>query len=114
MALDQKRHGHRTRGYNFESGKVIAAAPRSFHPGDTTQDSNDLGGHHSFPCMPCVNQHEHHREKISGDHNGHGININKLFNTAVARPVGRKMMENEDARKSMHKRMVGSTYCWSK
>ena len=52
------------KGYDFESGKVIAAAPRSFHPGDTTQDSNDSGGTHSFPCMPCVNQHEHHREKI--------------------------------------------------
>ena len=56
--------------------------------------------------MPCVNQHEHHRERISGDSNG--ININKLFNTAVARPVGRKeMMENEDACKSMRKEWLG-------
>ena len=56
--------------------------------------------------MPCVNQQEHYREKINGDHTG--ININKLFNTAVARAVGRKeMMENEDARKSMRKEWLG-------
>ena len=56
--------------------------------------------------MPSVNQQEHHREKISGEHNG--INLNKLFNTAVARPVGRKeMMENEDARTSMRKEWFG-------
>ena len=56
--------------------------------------------------MPCVNRHDNHREKINDDTNG--INIAKLFNTAVARPVGRKdMMENEDARKSMRKEWPG-------
>ena len=37
-----------------------------------------------------------------------GININKMFNTAVARPVARKeMMENEEARKAMRKEWLG-------
>ena len=43
-------------GYDFESGKVIAAAPRSFHPGDTTQDINDLGVLiHSHVCLVLTN-----------------------------------------------------------
>ena len=54
----------------------------------------------------CVSQENNHREKIDGNHNG--VNINKLFNTAVSRPVGRKeMMEDEDARKSMRKEWLG-------
>ena len=37
-----------------------------------------------------------------------GININKMSNTAVARPVARKeMMENEEARKAMRKEWLG-------
>ena len=40
--------------------------------------------------------------------NDGGININKMFNTAVARPVARKeMMENEEARKAMRKEWLG-------
>ena len=70
------------------------------------QSNNDMGGNNSFPCMPCVNHHDNHRAKINDDTNG--ICINKLFNTAVARPVGRKeMMENEDARKPMRKEWLG-------
>ena len=53
-----------------------------------------------------MNQDDKHREEIDGNHNG--ISINKLFNTAVSRPVGRKeMMEDEDARKSMRKEWLG-------
>ena len=93
------------KGYDFESGRVVVAAPRIPHPKDTTH-SDDLGGNHSFPCLPCVSQDNTHREKIEDQHNG--ININKLFNTAVSRPVGRKeMMEDEDARKSMRKEWLG-------
>ena len=56
--------------------------------------------------MPCINQCDERREKIQQDHQG--ININKMFNTAVARPVARKeMMENEDARKAMRKEWLG-------
>ena len=56
--------------------------------------------------MPCIHQHDHHRDKIAT--NGGGININKMFNTAVARPVARKeMMENEEARKAMRKEWLG-------
>ena len=63
-------------------------------------------GNHSFPCMPCINQHEAHHEKLNGETNG--ININKMFNTAVARPVGGKeMMENDDALQSMRKEWPG-------
>lgn len=56
--------------------------------------------------MPCINQHEAHREKLNGETNG--SSINKMFNTAFARPVGKKeMMENDDARNSMHKEWLG-------
>ena len=53
------------KGYDFESGKVVVAAPRSFHPKDTIHSSEDLVGNHSFPCMPCVSQENNHREKFS-------------------------------------------------
>ena len=56
--------------------------------------------------MPCVNQCDEHREKIQQDHQG--VNINKMLNTAVARPVSRKELpENEDARKAMRKEWLG-------
>lgn len=59
MASDRRQHGKATwtqdKGYDFESGKVIAAAPRSFHPGDTTHDSSDLGGIHSHVCLVLTN-----------------------------------------------------------
>ena len=56
--------------------------------------------------MPCIKHQKTHREKLDGETNG--ININKMFNTAVARPAGRKeMMENDDARKSMRKEWLG-------
>lgn len=92
--------------YNFESGKVVAAAPRSYQPADTLKPQNDMVGNHPFPCMPCINHQEAHREKLNGEANG--INITKMFNTAVARRVGRKeMTENDDARKSMRKEWLG-------
>ena len=94
------------KGYNFEAGKVVAATPRSYQPGDIVKPQDDMAGNHSFPCMPCTNHQETRRDKLNGEANG--ININKMFNTAVARPVGRKeMMENDDARKSIRKEWLG-------
>ena len=74
--------------YDAEQGNVVASAPPiitgkcgfSFKPPKTNV--------HAFPCMPCINQCDEHREKIQQDHQG--ININKMYNTAVARPVARK------------------------
>eukprot|EP00435_Cladocopium_sp_Y103_P020859 s2746_g5.t1 len=95
------------KSYDFTNGKVVASAPRSTATGDTVQDPGRQNAVHPFPCMPCVNQCEqHHPEKLGENYNG--IEINKLFNTAVSRPVGRKeMMEDEDARKSMRKEGLG-------
>jgi hypothetical protein len=61
--------------YNFESGKVVTAAPRSYHPTKTLKPQESMVSNHPFPCMPCVNHHETHREKLNGDTNG--INISK-------------------------------------
>jgi hypothetical protein len=83
--------------YDFDSGKEVAAAPRSYQPGDTLKECNSMVG---------KNQHEAHREKLNGETNG--ISINKMVNTAFAEPVGRKeMMENDDARNFMHKEWLG-------
>ena len=92
--------------YDFNQGKVVAAA--TLH--DTNEVPQDARGLSDvflpFPCMPCINHCDDHREKLTS--NGDGININKMFNTAVARPVGRKeMMENDDARKAMRKEWLG-------
>ena len=92
--------------YDFNQGKVVAAA--TLHNTDEVpQDARGLSDvFHPFPCMPCINHCDDHREKIVS--NGDGININKMFNTAVARPVGRKeMMENDEARKAMRKEWLG-------
>ena len=92
--------------YDFNQGKVVAAA--TLHNTEPVlQDAHGLSGDfHSFPCMPCVNHCDDHREKIVSSNDG--ININKMFNTAVARPVGRKeMMDNDDARKAMRKEWLG-------
>ena len=73
---------------------------------DTLKNNESMVGNHSFPCMPCINQHEAHHEKLNGETNG--ININKMLITAGARPVGGKeMMENDDALKSMRKELPG-------
>ena len=70
------------------------------------ESCDSIGNIHSFPCMPCINQYDYHREKNTVDDGG--INLNKMFNTAVARPVARKeMMENEDARRAMRKEWLG-------
>ena len=87
--------------------------------GNVHEPSSQNMNFHSFPCMPCIHQHDHHRDKIAT--NDGGINIDKMFNTftrssnyywllllAVARPVARKeMMENEEARKAMRKEWLG-------
>eukprot|EP00435_Cladocopium_sp_Y103_P031652 s4552_g8.t1 len=95
------------KSYDFTNGKVVASAPKSFAPGDTINDPDKQNVFHPFPCMPCVHQCDRpHREKLGENYNG--IDINKIFNTAVSRPVGRKeMMEDEDARKSMRKEWLG-------
>ena len=92
--------------YDFNQGKVVAAATLH-NTNDVPQDARGLSDvFRPFPCMPCINHCDDHREKIAS--NGDGININKMFNTAVARPVGRKeMMENDDARKAMRKEWLG-------
>ena len=60
---------------------------------------------HSLVCRVSINMIIT-EDKIAT--NDGGININKMFNTAVARPVARKeMMENEEARKAMREEWLG-------
>ena len=74
--------------YDFSQGKVVATATLHDAGPNVHEPSNQSTNFHSFPCMPCIHQHDHHRDKITT--NDGGININKMFNTAVARPVARK------------------------
>ena len=97
---------HNNHVYDFSQGKVVATATLHDTGPIDHKSCDQVGDVHSFPCMPCINQFEYHREKNNVDDGG--ININKMFNTAVARPVARKeMMENEDARKAMRKEWLG-------
>ena len=97
---------HNEHMYDFSQGKVVATATLHDAGSNVHEPSNQSTNFHSFPCMPCIHQHDHHRDKIIT--NDGGININKMFNTAVARPVARKeMMENEEARKAMRKEWLG-------
>ena len=97
---------HNEHVYDFNQGKVVATATLHDTGPIVHESCNQTGDVHSFPCMPCINQCDYHREKNNVDDGG--ININKMFNTAVARPVARKeMMENEDARKAMRKEWLG-------
>ena len=97
---------HNEHMYDFSQGKVVATATLHDTGPNVHEPSNQNTNVHSFPCMPCIHQHDHHRDKIAT--NDGGININKMFNTAVARPVARKeMMENEEARKAMRKEWLG-------
>ena len=97
---------HNEHMYDFSQGKVVAAATLHDAGPNVHEPSNQSTNFQSFPCMPCIHQHDHHRDKIIT--NDGGININKMFNTAVARPVARKeMMENEEARKAMRKEWLG-------
>ena len=92
--------------YDFSQGKVVATATLHDTGPHVHEPQSQNTNFHSFPCMPCIHQHDHHRDKIAT--NDGGININKMFNTAVARPVARKeMMENEEARKAMRKEWLG-------
>ena len=97
---------HNDHVYDFNQGKVVATATLHDTGPSVHESCNPIGNIHSFPCVPCINQYDYHPEKNTVD--GGGININKMFNTAVARPVARKeMMENEDARKAMRKEWLG-------
>ena len=97
---------HNEHMYDFSQGKVVATATLHDAGPNVHEPSNQSTNFQSFPCMPCIHQHDHHRDKITT--NDGGININKMFNTAVARPVARKeMMENEEARKAMRKEWLG-------
>ena len=97
---------HNEHMYDFSQGKVVATATLHDAGPNVHEPSNQSTNFHSFPCMPCIHQQDHHRDKIIT--NDGGININKMFNTAVARPVARKeMMENEEARKAMRKEWLG-------
>ena len=98
---------HNEHMYDFSQGKVVATATLHDAGPNVHEPSNQSTNFQSFPCMPCIHQHDHHRDKIITNNDG-GININKMFNTAVARPVARKeMMENEEARKAMRKEWLG-------
>ena len=97
---------HNEHMYDFSQGKVVATATLHDTGPNVHEPQSQNTNFHSFPCMPCIHQHDHHRDKIAT--NDGGININKMFNTAVARPVARKeMMENEEARKAMRKEWLG-------
>ena len=97
---------HNNHMYDFNQGKVVATATLHETGPNVHESCSQTGNIHSFRCMPCINQSDYHREKNTVDDGG--ININKMFNTAVARPVARKeMMENEDARKAMRKEWLG-------
>ena len=97
---------HNDHVYDFNQGKVVATATLHDTGPIVHESCHQVGDVHSFPCMPCINQCDYHREKNNVDDDG--ININKMFNTAVARPVARKeMMENEDACKAMRKEWLG-------
>ena len=97
---------HNEHVYDFNQGKVVATATLHDAGPNVHEPRNQSTNIHSFPCMPCIQQHDHHRDKITTDDGG--ININQMFNTAVARPVARKeMMENEEARKAMRKEWLG-------
>ena len=97
---------HNEHMYDFSQEKVVATATLHDTGPNVHEPQSQNTNFHSFPCMPCIHQHDHHRDKIAT--NDGGININKMFNTAVARPVARKeMMENEEARKAMRKEWLG-------
>ena len=97
---------HNEHMYDFSQEKVVATATLHDAGPSVHEPSSQNMNFHSHSCMPCIHQHDHHRDEIAT--NDGGININKMFNTAVARPVARKeMMENEDARKAMRKEWLG-------
>ena len=103
MASDRRRHGHRTRVMTLSPVKWSSPLRGYSTPKTQLIQSKIWGATIHFHC---VSQENNHREKIDDNHNG--ININRLFNTAVSRPVGRKeMMEDDDARKSMRKEWLG-------
>eukprot|EP00435_Cladocopium_sp_Y103_P033909 s3183_g8.t1 len=56
--------------YDFNQGKVVTPATLD-DTGTSVQDPhNQTGNIHSFPCMPCINQNDHHREKNTIDDGG--------------------------------------------
>ena len=58
--------------YDFNQGKVVAAATLH-NTNEVSQDARGLSDvFHPFPCMPCINHCDDHREKIAS--NGDGIN----------------------------------------
>ena len=106
MGVAQRLLGTTSTCMTLARGRVVATATLYDTGPNVLEPSNQNTNFHSFPCMPCIHQHDHHRDKITT--NDGGININKMFNTAVARPVARKeMMENEEARKAMRKEWLG-------
>ena len=90
VGVAPKATWHNKHMYDFSQGKVVATATLHDTGPNVLEPSNQNTNFHSFPCMPCIHQHDHHRDKITT--NDGGININKMFNTAVARPVARKEM----------------------
>ena len=88
---------HNKHMYDFSQGKVVATATLHDTGPNVLEPSNQNTNFHSFPCMPCIHQHDHHRDKI---YNKMMVELTstKCLTQAVARPVARKeMMENEEA-----------------
>ena len=105
VGVAQKATWHNEHVYDFNQGKVVATATLHDAGPNVHEPCNQSTNIHSFPCMPCIQQHDHHRDKITTSDGG--ININKMFNTAVARPVARKEMNGKrGSRKGHEKRMV--------
>ena len=57
--------------------KVVATATLHDAGPSVHEPSSQNMNFHSFPCMPYIHQHNHHRDKIAT--NDGGININKMF-----------------------------------
>ena len=75
---------HNEHMYDFSQGKVVATATLHDAGPNVHEPSNQSTNFQSFPCMPCIHQHDHHRDKIITNNDG-GININKMFNTASSK-----------------------------
>ena len=98
--------GITTMFFDTDQCKVVVSAPPISSENNGIVFKPPKANCHAFPCMPCINQCDEHREKIQ--QNTSGININNMFSTAVARPVARKeMMENDEARRAMRKEWLG-------
>ena len=61
---------HNDHMYDFNQGKVVATATLHDTGPIVHESCNQVGDVHSFPCMPCINQCDYHREKNNVDDGG--------------------------------------------